>query len=218
MSWACQAINWGPSDEGESVSASTDLGSNITKLARVHHSTIQTDAGTRYVKALPLINQLRAAITPSGDGGTGGSPMKQRLPLDDHALDTFNEIDGEARYLLGLCSLRRYQPEHLEQVVLAYQRETLKFGEGEIGEAARITSGWVRRIENLLTPPKSRRPLRQPCPSCGELWDMYTGERVYALTAWCDGPPAAWEVACAACGAGWVGEQIGFLLAAQNAA
>lgn len=194
------------------------LSDNVHRLTKPHTTRVETDEGFKVATLPPLIDQLRAAKTPSGGAGHGGAPTKQRLPIDAGAFDLFEEIEAEAKQLLAACSLARAKPRALEDVIVRYRAAIQGFGAAEVGNAAVVTERWISRIEDALTPPPQRRPMQQPCPSCGELWDCMVPERRWALTAWTQGPMTAWEVYCSACGAEWLGQDISFLLRATNAA
>jgi hypothetical protein len=204
------------------MSAQSDLAGHVHKLTRIWDDKVETDEGWRLVPTPPLIAQLRQAITPSGAGGSGGSPSKQRLPMDAGAFDAFRYIEEEARRLLAGCSLKRRQPQALEDVVTRYQMEIQKFGEGELVEAAKTARLWVERIEATLVPPRKRRPLQQACPApgCGAVWDVSGAERVWAVTVWAglEVPRGEWEAWCSVCASLWVGEDLASFLAAIPAA
>lgn len=190
------------------------LADNVHRLTNPHTTRLETDEGFKVATLPSLIQQLRSAKTPSGGNGNGGAPTKQRLPMDAGAFDMFEKINAEARTLLAGCSLNRRPPATLEGAITRYQAAIQGFGVGEVAEAAAVTTGWIKQIENTLTPPPQRRPIQQPCPACGELWDCSVPERRWALTAWTQGPMDAWEVYCSGCGAEWLGQDIAFLLRA----
>jgi hypothetical protein len=204
------------------VSAQSDLAGYVHRLTRVHQNSVETDAGMQLVSALPLVTQLRQAITPSGAGGSGGSPTKQRLPMDAGAFDTYRYIEEEARRLLAGCSLKLRQPKELERVITRYQGEVQKYGELELEQAAKTARLWVERIEATLVPPRRRRPVQQACPApgCGALWDVSGAERVWAVTVWAgmEVPRGEWEAWCSVCESLWVGEDLSQFLAAVSAA
>ena len=204
------------------MSAQSELAGHIHRLTKVHQDKIETDDGWKMVTMLPLVAQLRQAITPSGSGGAGGAPTKQRLPMDAGAFDAFRYIEEEARRLLAGCSTKARQPAELERVITRYQMEIQKFGEDELEQAAKTAGLWVKRIEATLTPPRQRRPLQQACPAdgCGALWDVSGEERAWAVTVWAglEVPRGEWEAWCSVCDSLWVGEDLSAFLAAVSAA
>lgn len=193
------------------------LADNVHRLCRPHTTSVETDDGYKIATLPSLISQLREAISPSGGAGNGGSPTKQRLPLDAHALDVYREIEATARKLLAAKTHRPVRPGPPEAVIISYQAAVQAFGEREIQEAVQFTTKWVGLIEGIMNPVKARRPLQQPCPQCEALWDG-AEDRKYALTVWCDGPTTSWDAYCAACEAVWFGDEITYLLRALEAA
>ncbi len=191
------------------------LRDNVHRLARAHAGTIHTDTGPLYKEANPLIMQLWQAITPSQDGGTGGSPDGKRLPLNADAYDAYQLIQEQARRAVEQCTLR---PRHgkLPATIIRYGAAIQAFGANEISQAKDLTNEWIRVCQTILTPTRPRRPTQQPCPACTQLWDTTNTERRWAVTVWAGSniPVTEWEAYCSNCEAAWIGEDLAYYLRA----
>ena len=195
------------------------LRDNVHQLSRVHAATLHTDDGPRIVKVDPLIAQLRAAIAPSGSSGNGGSPTKQRLPMNADAFDAYQIISEQAIRALT-ATARRPRRSTLEATIIRYQAAAQGHGATELADAAHLTGQWIRLTQSILNPSKARRPTQQPCPHCANTWDTTTTDRRWAVTVWAGDhvPITEWEAYCSACETAWVGEELAIYLRAMAAA
>lgn len=176
---------------------------NVHMLTRPH---IARDNSGKLGTAQPLLTQLTAEAGSSGSASGSERP----IPGSIKALSLWKDLEFEARdhqYVRtgddsgGLWQITSTW-EHVEDP------EWEPFLEG-------VTGDWISRIANTIEPPRPRRPLRQDCVACGQRW-VYDqdGQRSEAVTAWVWDDAGAvtkvaeWEVACSACGAQWIGQEV----------
>lgn len=159
-----------------------------------------------------LLNELRGETTPGQNSSTGPATDEPKIPIAAGVIDLYQKIHKRAhddlwKWRHMLCA------GTLEDVIQCFTHTDAQNEE----YFTQLLQEWVDEIEGLLRPKKPRRKLHQPCPACRE---KYFGEdRAPALSANCWGTdeellhPALWDVACAACGAEWKGDELGFLRA-----
>jgi hypothetical protein len=189
------------------------LGDHIHQLTS-EHMTMADDGS--FIKAPPLLAELRAAVTSDfavGRGGSGGAGMilnskatelereiKEQM-LNEHFEMTGNEYRGSILTLLrawAVAASSVWQP-YLE----------------------RVTLDWIDGIRALL---KSKRPPWRPsipCPRCGQRFYGPEREPCLAVHCWDDeadgiAPPAKWTAECEGCGAEWNGDNLKWLRAASD--
>lgn len=189
------------------------LKDNIHQLTN-EHMTMAADGS--FIKAPPLLAELRAACTSDfavGRGGSGGAgmilnPKAEKLEreikeqmLNEHFEMTGNEYRGGIRALLQAWSIAAssvWQP-YLE----------------------RVTLDWIDEIRTLLD--AKRPPWRPslPCPACGQRFYGPEREPCLAVHNWDHeadvvAPPAQWTAKCDGCGAEWIGDDLKWLRAAAD--
>ena len=194
----------------------TNLRDNIHVLTRPHLATAP-NGSLRHAPA--LLAELRAAVTPgrnsSGGGGAEGAPS----PINLGALDLLGEIEKEARKDHAEAVGHVWNGE-LEALLQSYPDSQIS-AEWE-AYLARVTLGWVDRINLQLWPVKPRRKLvGLACPSCG--FATYGEERKTCLSLGCWDSEGnmrkigEWDVECAGCEAWWGADKIEWLITALNA-
>ena len=181
------------------------LADNVHQLTTEH----MTMSDGRPVKVPALLDRLKEAVSPNSDGGkSSGAP----LPINAGALDLECEIRREA-----LAHHREMQgAEYHGRLIDLLKGWALIVPETEWGQfLEHVTQDWCDRIAAFLAPVKPPRRISLPCPSCGQ---KFAGEeRAPAVRIHCWGadenmlPPGEWSAECAACGAGWNGDGIGWL-------
>lgn len=204
----------------------TDLRRLADRLTVVTPVMVKTSDGPVLVQARPLLEELQAAVHPSGEWKARSSgSVGSGAPCDLTALRMMCQVQEETAELywrirsapgvpvrrpgLGGYSLLeriRFVAEHAETA-------------GVVADAVKVFAGWVADIERLLGPPKVV-PLRGiACPACGEATTPTfddTGElvNVAALTVTLSETPRA---RCGECGAGWAGAEVADLAAQVGA-
>lgn len=148
-------------------------------------------------------------------GGASGSPS----PINVSALDLLRDIETEAR--------RDYREvtgyawpgslEGLLQTVAAMDELEPQWS----NYLTHVTLEWIGAITAMLWPVKPRRKLvGKVCPSCG--FATYGEERKTCLSLGCWDDAGnmraigTWDIECAACEAGWTGDQVAYLLRALD--
>lgn len=189
------------------------LADNIHRLVSEHMT--KTDAG-EFIKAPPLLAQLRAAVTSDfavGRGGSGGAGMMLNSKADklekqireDMLFEHFEMAGTEYRGSLvallktwPLINLDDYQ-DYLEHVTL----------------------DWIDSIQGLLE--AKRPPWRPslPCPSCGQRFYGPEREPCLAVHYWDDeaekvAHPSLWIAKCDGCSAEWNGDDLKWLRAVSD--
>lgn len=173
------------------------------------------DAGA-YVKAAPLLAQLRAASGSNfgaAGGGKGGGGMvvnskavELETKIKNDALSEQFEMTG-AEYRGGLVAL-------IQSWVALENPDWLTYLE-------HITSDWIDDIRAILE--SVRPPWRPsiPCPACGQRFYGPDRDNCLAVTYWDHdaeriAKEAAWSAECGGCGAVWVGDELKWLRAAGD--
>lgn len=178
------------------------LTGNVHRLTRPHLTTM---AG-KIVTMPPMLTQLTMGC---GSANTAVS-SETRLPVSVRAIALWQDMEHEARD--HQYARTGDDSGRLWQIVASWESvddaEWAAYLEG-------VTLDFIDRIANIIDPPRPRRPLRQPCASCGQRWHYDAdGQRSEAVTAWVwdesgsVGKLENWEVACTACGAQWVGKEV----------
>lgn len=176
----------------------------IHQLTRDHYLNGQT--------RVSLLAELQGETMPGRNSSGGGNSDEIKIPVAAGTIDLYRKIHKRAyddlwKWRRMLCA------GTLEDVIQCFEHTDAE-NEGYFTD---LLQSWVDEIENLLRPKKPRRKLHQPCPACNEKY--YGPDRAPALSANCwDSKeqllhPACWDVACAACGAEWKGDEVGFLRA-----
>lgn len=202
----------------------------VDQLTRPHPVTLERDSGVTIHTEDGLLQRLREAVF-GGVGGSGGSQLGSKLPMDAAALDILELITDQAAQLLAQVDPRPTPYGHAETYVRLWAaaagegelfrvtvRRTLPDGEAEgarkrvftsseSGSALSFVARWVGRIREYFDPPKVV-PIPEPCPECGTRyveWE-HDGEllRQPALVREMDRVTgAAIRAKCAACPAEW---------------
>lgn len=191
------------------------LASNVHQLTMETTHKIETDNGPRFVKAPPLLDQLRVAckgISGSSSGGGSGTPA----PLALSAYDLYLRIESVVFFQHG-----KFFPgvKHgsLEDSMKAWAR-VASVNDCPRKEAEQFTAEWVAAIEQVFQPAKPL-VIDAPCPQCGELfhtafeddetrWKRCLTGHAFKGEAW---------VECGNCGSAWVGAEMHHLNAAIEA-
>ncbi len=191
------------------------LKDSIHRLTR-EHLRLDHEGNARKVPA--LLTELREAVTP-GRNGSGGGASGPPIPIDPSALDLIREIETDARrdYQEVTGELWRTSLEELLQHLAAMDLDPA--WDNYIAHEA---LGWIDAINAMLWPVKPRRKLvGKVCPSCG--WATYGDERKTCLSLGCwddEGNMKKigdWDIECGSCEAGWMGDQVSWLLTALDA-
>jgi len=190
------------------------LNDHIHQLSREHLKTAP-DGQLRHAPA--LLTELRNAITPGNSGSAGGASGPP-IPINPEAVDMLGRMtmDAKADYwdITGIA-----WPGTLEALLQHIATMSLEAAWHDYLE--RVTLEWVDQITAFLWPVKPRRKLTgKTCPACG--LTLHGDDRAVCLSLGCwdsDGNLAKigdWDVACAACGAEWSGDQVSWLLRALD--
>lgn len=189
------------------------LADNVHILTSEHLTRDEVGA---YVKAAPLLAQLRAAVTSDfavGRGGSGGAGMilnskadKLEKEIREAALFEHFEMAG-SEYRGSLVALLRTWP----LINLDAWQDYLEH----------VTLDWIDQIRELL---ESRRPPFRPslpCPACGQRFHGAEREPCLEVHYWDHDAekiahPSQWTAKCAGCGAEWNGDNLKWLRAAND--
>lgn len=194
------------------------LAQNVHQLIRVH--TTRNDDG-EFVKQLALIDQLADAVQNSTASRSGGS-SERGLPINSDAIDLERHIKTEAMTEEDIRS-----GDNTGGLRVILKKWSIQDDPEWTAHLAHVTQRWVDRIGLLLAPEPPRRPLRQPCPACGEQWTTNAeGDRKPCLTARVYAPDGGtlphdqWDIACNQCAAQWTAndDTFKYVLGALNAA
>lgn len=189
------------------------LKDNIHQLTN-EHMTMADDGS--FVKAPPLLAELRAACASTHGNHGGGSGKGVGLAINDKAVKLEQKIREDALF------------EHFERTGSEYQGsfvDLLKSWADLSGDwatyLADVTAGWVDSIRAILV---QRRPPWRPtlnCPSCNQrfhgperepnLWVEYWDHDDEKMNH-----PSLWTAGCDGCGAEWAGDQLAWLRAATD--
>jgi hypothetical protein len=178
------------------------------------HMTL-TDAG-EYVKAAPLLAELRAA-SGSSLGAQGGGSGGGGLIVNSKAVKLENEIKAQVLSEHFEMTGHEYRGNFIELLrawSVAASSEWRPYLEG-------ITLEWIDKIRELLA--AKRPPWRPsiPCPACGQRFHGAEREPCLAVYHWDNdadmmAPPAKWIAECEGCGAEWNGANLKWLRAASD--
>lgn len=176
------------------------LRANINQLIRPH----MTVRFGKIVKQPALLRQLGEAQT----GNDTPTTTEQPVPVHLTAVQLWQDMEFQARDLQ--YQMTGSDRGGLWSILPSWEAVTDEGWQSRLGE---VTGEWIGRIQEVLDPPRPRRPLNQPCPGCGEKYAPgENGKRIPAVTVWAwasDGETVApfeqWEVTCGACGEQWHG-------------
>lgn len=191
------------------------LKDSVHQLVNAH---LKTGPDGKAHKVPALLDELRAAVTPGHDGSAGGSVGGPPIPINPNALDLLSEIEADARtdhaemtgvhWIGSLAELL----QHFAGMDLAPEWHAY---------IERVSLEWIDKITAMLWPVKPRRKLvGKVCPSCG--WATYGEERKTCLSLGCWDDEGGmkkigdWDIECGSCEAGWVGDQVTYLLRALD--
>lgn len=181
------------------------LASNINQLINAH---VAMSATGKIIKQSALLTQLRNADTDGGRPTTNERPIPANLKAVALLQDIYDEAINH-QYEMTHCLDQRPLRDILQAWAALEDREWVNCLE-------HVTQDWIDKIHEAIDPTRPRRPLHQPCSSCG---NKYTpddeGKRIPAVTAWVwdsDGntiaPMEHWDVRCSSCGAQWHGKEV----------
>ena len=189
------------------------LADNIHRLTAEHMT--MSDTG-EFVKAPPLLAQLRAACTSDfavSRGGGGGAGMM----LNSKAEKVEREIREAALY------------EHFEMAGTEYRGSFVAMIRTwpliNIDEyqdyLEHVTLDWIDWITTLLEAKRPPWRPHMPCPACGQRFYGPEREPCLAVHFWdhdaeAVAPPAQWIAKCDGCGAEWNGDNLKWLRAASD--
>ena len=198
----------------------------VTDLRRwLERLTVPTQEVTRVAgrpvvyRAVPLLAELEAEVTPSGEpgGGGGGASAVPGLPLAVGPLDllasiTSEILEGYWRAWSRDRRARRREGYTRTEKLTYWAEQTILSRDGDAIEAlARTLRGWAEKIEALFDPPRLL-DIPRACPACGayNVAAHVDGEEVQmhalvAATHRVSGATTAW---CRGCGAEWTGVQL----------
>lgn len=195
----------------------TDLRRLADRLTVVTPVMMATDAGPVLVQARPLLEELQAAIRPSGERKSGPSgAVGSGAPLDLTALRLMCQVQEETADLYWRVRSTPGVPVRRPGLGGYTLLERIRFVADHAGpagveaDAARVFAGWAADIERLLDPPKVVALRGIACPACGEATTPTfddAGELVdvAALSVTLAEVPRA---RCGECGAVWVGPEV----------
>ena len=188
------------------------LADHVHQLCSEHMT--MSDTG-EFVKAAPLLAQLRAACTSDfavGRGGSGGGGMV----VNHKAVKIENELKEQALNEQFEMTGNEYRGKLVDLV------RSWAAIEGDWGNyLERVTLDWIIDIRAML---ESKRPPwrpSMPCPACGQRFYGPEREPCLAVHYWDDeaetiAPPASWIAKCDGCGAEWNGDNLKWLRAASD--
>ena len=182
-----------------------ELTEAVDALSKISITYIDTDTGPQPVTALPLLDQLEAAIGSSMNSGSGGGGLpSQRNVLDSRALYRAVLIKNQIGDWLNRVSVKVPRnatlATRLDTWAYAYLAHTTDtehpYHVGKLTE-------WRDDINRMLNPPHTRE-ITDPCPTCGAgTWENEEGEtRAHPIVLDVD----AMSAECRACGETWTGE------------
>lgn len=180
------------------------LRSNVSMLIRPH---LSYDASGKLGTAQALLTQLTSEAGSSGSSAGNERP----IPGSIKAMSLFVQLEWDARNEQYMRT--GDDSGGLWQIVSSWEN----LNDPEFApHLEHVTADWIAEISNTINPPRSRRPLRQPCASCGQRWTYdRDGKRAEAVTAWVWddlGEKVAtvekWDVQCSVCGAEWRGKEV----------
>ena len=189
------------------------LADNIFRLTAEHMT--MSDTG-EFVKAPPLLAQLRAA-SGSSLGAQGGGSGGGGLVVNAKAVKIENEIREAALY------------EHFEMAASEYRGSFVALIRTwpliDIDEyqdyLEHVTLDWIDKIRSILEAKRPPWRPHMPCPACSQRFYGAEREPCLAVYYWDDdaemiAPPATWIAKCDGCGAEWNGDNLKWLRAASD--
>ena len=113
--------------------------------------------------------QLRAAIASSVSAGGGKSLPSHRIPIDPHALETYNRIESAINTAHGFWT-GKPAALHPEQSLRAWHVAFMQRNPtpGLVDEWNAKLLAWVGEIDRILDPPRTVELLDTPCITCGK--------------------------------------------------
>lgn len=204
----------------------------VDQLTKPHPVTIERDSGVEIHTEDGLLQRLREAVF-GGVGGSGGSQLGSKLPMDAAALDILELITDQAAQLLAQVDPRPTPYGHAEKYVALWAaaaredqlftvtvRETLPDDADPDVKKRVFTSSlqltafgfvckWVGLVRQYFDPPSPAGiPNACPVPECGEryVYRYVDGQRIQqpALAFEKDrNTGATLQARCSACGATW---------------
>lgn len=201
----------------------TDELLDVIDVLTIEHvvTTVLDDGSKHFERHEGLIQQLRAAIASNLGGGASRNAPSSYVPLDADAMEKYDQIEhaiGERFRELceGIPGL--YPEQTLRQWYQAFANGVRagKISEAEYVDQVHTLLGWVRMIEEKMSPPVTLELANSECPDCGCAWafEKLGGaetERKVALTVRYkpDGRGGLEEATaqCGACGQLWKGSQ-----------
>lgn len=180
------------------------LASNINQLINTH---VDYNRVGKIVKVKPLLSQLSESERVGGSSTTSERP----IPANVNAIALMQNIYDET--IKHQYAMTGNYDGSLWEILAEWV--TIKDSEWQ-AFLDHVTLDWIDDIKRTIDPPRPRRPLMQPCSSCG---NKYTpgedGKRIPAVTAWVwdnsgehVAKPDSWEVRCDSCGAQWIGKEV----------
>lgn len=201
---------------------SDDLLDVIDTLTIEHVVTTVLDDGSKHFERHDgLIRQLRAAIASNVGGDGAGKLASQRIPLDADALEKYDQMEREIgdrfRELCeGIPGLYPEQTLRQWYQVFANGVRAGKISEAEYADQVHTLQGWVRIIEEKMSPPVTLELANSACPDCGCAWAFEklggseTDRKVALTVKYKPDEHGGLEEAsaqCGACGRVWKGSQ-----------
>jgi hypothetical protein len=159
---------------------------------------------------LPLLTQLRDAITANIGPGNGNKALHERSNHNSTASQLFSDIEKPVRQWAITAG---YVPNGhpVEEVLRGWYSAVYLDRDLDLRYYNAALADWIDQIVNLFDPPH-RYPLNAPCPICGQTWvtSIEDGheKRSYALNVVeRDAPDPIHLVTCRNpdCGATWHG-------------
>lgn len=189
------------------------LRSNVRVLTAEHTRIYEHEQLLEGGTVPGLIQQVRTAITVSGDrAGGGGKPVPMNMPA-------FSLLDRISRELVTEMLAWHVAPAKVRDRIMiegglwAWSK-LMATGEDHTARALDITRGWITSIEALFEPIRETE-LIGPCPACGyeKCTKEIDGDECVVSTLVAVGA----TVTCQYCTASWAGEQLHYLHAALAA-
>ncbi|OIH81946.1 hypothetical protein BLJ79_21550 [Arthrobacter sp. UCD-GKA] len=167
-----------------------------------------------------LLDELREAVTGSGDLDRTSSSTGKPLPLNSTALellDSIGRMAGEDHY-------RRYDERFFGTLEGLLQKIAEDDHPAEFAAwFERIFMEWCQEIDAMVRPAKVRRLDNVECPSCGQ--KVYGDQRETCVAVDCYKPGGgrelrpigSWTASCRGCGAEWGADKMEWLVASLAA-
>lgn len=163
-----------------------------------------------------LLDELREAVTGSGDLDRTSSSTGKPLPLNSTALELLNGIERIA----GEDHMRRYDERFFGTLEGLLQKVAEDDHPPEFAAwFERIFTEWCQEIDAMIRPAKVRRLDGVECPSCGQVFYGDQRETCMAVDCYKPGggrelrPVSDWTASCRGCGAEWSNDTMRWLVA-----